>query len=182
MKAIKTIFILSIIGITVSCSATYDVKYDYDRQAQFSDFMTYDWMQAPENTRVNNLVVQRIKNAVNAELKAKGLTMTSNNPDVLIAEHHEKRDQLQISTWGYGRGYRGGHGPGGVSVYEFEEGSLILDFVDAKSKNLIWRGSAKAQVDDVDTPEQSEELISAVVKEILKNYPPSSSKIIHTNH
>jgi len=48
--------------------------------------------------------------------------------------------------------------------------------VDAKSKQLIWRGSAKAQVDNVDTPEESEKLINAAVKEILKKYPPSSSK------
>ena len=74
---------------------------------------------------------------------------------------------------GYRRGYRG---PSGVSTYQYEEGSLILDFVDAKSKKLIWRGSAKAQIDNVDTPEKSEKLINEAVKEILKEYPPSSSK------
>ncbi len=176
MKAIRIFFVLFFIGFTVSCSPIYDVKYDYDQQANFSDRKTFDWMQAPEKAGINSLVVQRVKNAVNAELKAKGLMMTSNNPDFLIAEYHGKRNQVQISDWGYRGGYRGGYGPGGVSVYEFEEGSLILDFVDAKSKQLIWRGSAKAQVDNVDTPEESEKLINAAVKEILKKYPPSSSK------
>jgi hypothetical protein len=34
---------------------------------------------------INNLDAMRIKNAVNAELKAKGLVLTSKNPDFLIA-------------------------------------------------------------------------------------------------
>ena len=66
--------------------------------------------------------------------------------------------------------------PVGVSAYEFEEGSLILDFVDPESNKLIWRGSAKAQIDSVDTPEKREKLINAAVNEILGKYPPSSSK------
>ncbi len=176
MKAIKIFFVLSFIGFTVSCSPIYDVKYDYDQQANFSDLKTFDWMQLPEKAGINSLVVQRVKKAVNAELKAKGLMMTSSNPDFLIAEHHGKRDQLQISDWGFSRGHRYRYEPARVSVYAFEEGSLILDFVDAKSKQLIWRGSAKAQVDNIDTPEKNEKLINAAVKEILKKYPPSSSK------
>ncbi len=180
MKVIKIYFVLFFIGFTVSCSATYDVTYYYDPQTNFSDLKTYDWMQVPETPGIDSLVVQRVKNAVDAELKAKGLMMTSNNPDFLIAEHLGKKDQVQVTDWGYGyghRGYRGGYrGTGGVSVYQYEEGSLILDFVDAKSKKMIWRGVAKAEVQKVDTPEEREKRINAAVKEILKKYPPSSSK------
>jgi Domain of unknown function (DUF4136) len=176
MKTAKIFSVLFFIGFTISCSSIYDVKSDYDRQTNFSTLKTFDWMQAPQRTRVNSLIVQRVKNAVNAELEAKGLTMTSNNPDFLIAEYHGKKDQIQISDWGYGRAHRYGYSPAGVSVYEFEEGSLILDFVDTESKKLIWRGSAKAQIDSVDTPEKSEKLINAAVNKILEKYPPSSAK------
>ena len=178
MNAVKIFFVLFFIGFTLSCSSTYEVKHDYDPQTNFSDLKTFDWMQVPEKTGIDGLVIQRVKNAVNAELKAKGLMMTSDNPDFLIANHVGERDQVQVSNYGYGyggRGYRGGYG-GGMSTYAFEEGFLILDFVDAQSKKLIWRGSAKAEVTDVNTPEKSEKLINAAVKEILKNYPPSSSK------
>ncbi len=180
MKAIKIFIVLFFIGFTVSCSTTYDVKYDYDQQTNFSDLKTFDWMQVPEKASIDSLVVQRVKNAVNAELKAKGLMMTSNNPDFLIAEHLGKKDKVQVTDWGYGyghRGYRGGsRGRSGVSTYQYEEGSLILDFVDTKSKKLIWRGSLKAEVQNADTPEKIDTLINEAVKEILKKYPPSSSK------
>ncbi len=89
---------------------------------------------------------------------------------------------------GYGYGphgrYRGGYGygphrrywggnwePGGISTYEYEEGSLILDFVDAKSKNLILHGSAKAVVGNEKTPEERQKKIYEIVQKILEKYP-----------
>jgi Domain of unknown function (DUF4136) len=182
MKTIRIFFVLFVIGFTVSCASVYDVKYDYDQQANFADLKTYDWMPVPEKSGINSLVVERVRNAVNTELKAKGLMMSSNNPDFLIAEHLGKKDKVQVTDWGYGYGPYGGYwggywGPGGgVSSYEYEEGSLILDFVGAKSKKLIWRGAAKAEVQNLNTPEKSEKVINEAVKEILKKYPPSSSK------
>ena len=174
MKASRVILVLFLIGFTVSC-ATYSVKHDYDLQANFAEFKTFDWMQVPEKADIDSLILQRVKNAVNAELKAKGLTLSSNNPDFLIAEHLGKNAKVRVSNYGYGYGYRY-RGYRGVSAYQYEEGVLILDFVDIKSKKLIWRGSATAVVQNVNTPEKSEKLINGAVKAILKKYPPSSSK------
>jgi hypothetical protein len=181
MRAVNALLVLFFIGFTVSCASIYGVQHDYDKQVDFANLRTYDWMSVPEKAGINSLVVQRVKNAVNAELQAKGIMMTSNNPDFLIAQHLGKKDKVQVTDWGYDYGphrrYWGGHwGRGGVSTYEYEEGSLILDFVDAKSKKMIWRGAAKAEVQNADTPAKSEKLINKAVKEILKKYPPSSSK------
>jgi hypothetical protein len=181
MRAINVLFVLFFIGFTVSCASIYDVQHDYDTQFNFANLKTYGWMPIPDKADIDSLNVQRVKNAVNAELKGKGLTMTSDNPDFLIAEHLGKKDKVQINDWGYGygpyAGYWGGDwGAGGVSTYEYEEGSLILDFVDAKSKKMIWRGAAKAQIDSADTPDKKQELINKAVNEILKNFPPKPSK------
>ena len=182
MKAIRAIFVLFFIGFTISCSTIYGVQHDYDKQVDFTNLKTYDWMPIPEKAGIDTLSIQRVKKAVNAELKAKGLMMTSDNPDFLIAEHLGKKDKVQVTDWGYGYGlgdrYGGGDywGPRGVDTYQYEEGSLILDFVDAKSKKMIWRGVAKAQIDDTNTPEKSEKLINEAVQEILKKFPPASSK------
>ena len=173
MKAIHAFFVLFLIGFVVSCSSVYGVRYDYDKQADFENLKTYDWMTVPEKANINSLNVERVKKAVSAELQAKGLMMTSNNPDFLIAEHLGRKDKVQITNWGYGYGPHGGYrGAGGISTYEYEEGSLILDFVDAKSKKMIWRGVAKADINNVDTPEKKEKLINEAVHEILKNFPP----------
>ena len=179
MKAIKIFLVLFFIGFTFSCSI-YGVKYDYDQQANFAEFKTFDWMQIPEKADIDSFILQRVKNAVNAELKAKGLTMSSSNPDFLIAEHLGKMNKIRVTDWGYGYSAYGRYGRSwgsrGVSTHQYKEGFLILDFVDTKSKKLVWRGSANAEVQNVNTPEKSEKLINAAVKAILKKYPPSSSK------
>jgi len=178
MKAIHAFFVLFLMGFVVSCSTIYGVQYDYDKQADFKSLKTYDWMTVPEKADIDSLNVERVKKAVNAELQAKGLMMTSKNPDFLIAEHMGKKDKVQVTNWNYGYGphvgYRGGYygGRGGVSTYEYEEGSLILDFVDAKSNKMIWRGVAKAEVQKTNSPEKAEKLINEAVQEILKNFPP----------
>ena len=181
MRAVNAFFVIFFIGFAVSCSTIYGVKYDYDQQANFADLKTFDWMPVPEKAGIDSFVVQRVKNAVNTELQAKGLMMTSDNPDFLIAEHLGKKDKVQINDWGYGYGPHGGYwggywGPGGVSTYEYEEGSLILDFVDAKSKKMIWRGVAKAEIDSAKTPEKKDKLTNEAVHEILKIFPPVPSK------
>ena len=178
MKAIHAFFVLFLMGFVVSCSTIYGLQYDYDKQADFKNLKTYDWMTVPEKADIDSFAVERVKKAVNTELQARGLIMTSNNPDFLIAEHLGKKDKVQVTNWGYGYGphyggYRGGYwGPGGTTASEYEEGSLILDFVDAKSKKMIWRGVAKAEVQNVDTPEKKEKLINKAVQKILKNFPP----------
>jgi hypothetical protein len=181
MKVIHAIFLLLLIGFLVSCSTIYDVQYDYDKRVDFKNFNTFDWMSVPEKADIDSLNVERVKRAVNTQLKAKGFMMTSNNPDFLIAEHLGKKDKVQVTNWGYGYGPYGGYwggywGPGGISAYEYEEGSLILDFIDAKSKKMIWRGAAKAEVNQANTPEKAEKLINEAVQEILKNFPPEPSK------
>ena len=173
MKAIHAFFVLFLMGFVVSCSTIYGVQYDYDKQADFNSLKTYDWMTVPEKADIDSLKVERVKKAVNAELQAKGLMMTSNNPDFLIAEHLGKKDKVQVTNWGYNYDQYGMDlGPQGVDTYQYEEGSLILDFVDAKSNKMIWRGVAKAEIDNVDTPEKKEKLINEAVQEILKNFPP----------
>ena len=78
--------------------------------------------------------------------------MTTVNPDFLIALHGGKQTKLDITDWGYSYGRHGRFRGGPIisgDVYEYEEGTLILDFVDAQSKELIWRGKAQGEIDSI---------------------------------
>ena len=178
MKKMLVLCLLVCFGIIVGCSPIYGVKYDFNKQTDFGMYKSYDWMPVPDKAGMNDLVVDRVKKAVASELGAKGLKQTSQNPDFLIAEHLGKEDKVEVDNWGYGYYgpimiYRGGFwGMDNVSTYQYEEGVLILDFVDAGTKKLFWRGAAKAHVQNVDTPEKSEKLINEAVNKILEKYPP----------
>jgi hypothetical protein len=157
------------------------VSHDFDSQADFAKLRTYGWLAAPESTsesvqkelQTNSLVEGRVKKAVNRQLAAKGLRETTQDPDFQVAFHTGVEDKTDIQSWGYGYGYWGMRG-GGISTIHYQEGTLILDFIDPKSKNLIWRGVGKKVLSGKTTPERSEKTINTAVEEILKKYPPSS--------
>lgn len=182
MKTVDIILVLFLMAITVSCSSIYGVSHDYDEKADFSGLKTYDWLAIPEKADINQLDVERLKTAVNNRLEIKGFKMNSDTPDFSIAVHFGKKDKIQVRDYGYDdgpfmgpRGRRfGGWGDRRVDTYQYEEGTLVLDFVDAKTKKLLWRGSGKARVGDAKTPEKRQKLINEAVEKILKKFPPAA--------
>jgi len=180
MMVFRALLVVCLSGFINACSSVYDVQYDYDLKADFTDLNSYDWLPAPDETDVDSLNATRIKRAVNAEMQAKGLTITSDSPAFFIVAHSRTQDRISVRDWGYSYDpfesyWSGQWGTEGISRYEYTEGSLILDFVDAGTKKMIWRGTAKAALDDQSTPEEKALLISEAVQKILKNFPPPAA-------
>ena len=57
-------------------------------------------------------------------------------------------------------------------VDQYEEGTLLLDFVSPRDRQLIWRGSAQSRLRDIKTPEKREARVREVVGKILERFPP----------
>ena len=66
MRKLIVVFIFLNIGFLISCSAIYDISYDYDRTTDFTSLKSYSWLQVPEKSDTNSLDAIRIKFAVNA--------------------------------------------------------------------------------------------------------------------
>jgi hypothetical protein len=178
---IRKFYTLSLMVLAVSCSSIYGVSYDYDEKVNFSRLRSYDWFPLTMNHaneksgRIDSISLERIRNAVYNQLESKGLTVSEKNPDFLIAVYLSTKERLSVSN--YGGPYPYPHyeyGPywGTLTIRQYEEGTLLLDFVDTESKQLIWRGSAKSDLDSVRTPQKREEVINEAVQKILENFPP----------
>jgi hypothetical protein len=188
----KVRWILLMVSLAlVSGCASIDVDVDYDPGYDFSALTTYDWLPVPDKTRVNELAIKNIQYSADRQLKAKGLTRSSEAPDFLIAIHGTKEQKVDVQEYGYayGSGFYGGPRAGdrrgrdyrdrtqfrhaeyrrGVDVYEYQVGTLVMDFVDTQKKELIWRGSATGVTDTRFTRED----IQMAVTKILENFPPS---------
>ncbi|VAW10465.1 putative lipoprotein, partial [hydrothermal vent metagenome] len=74
--------------------------------------------------------------------------------------------------WG-GMGW-GGMGWGGTNVSTRTEGSLYIDLIDAKNKELIWQGKGVGTLGNSKNMERKEQRIREFVAEILQQYPPNA--------
>ncbi len=185
MKDLWKFYASHLLVLVVGCSSIYGVSYDYNKYANFARLRTYDWLpftandEDRQNEKIDSISLRRIRTAVSNQLASKGLEVSSENPDFLIAVYLKTKERLSVINYGgpYVYPYYG-YGPyGGTStIVQYEEGTLLLDFIDSKSKQLIWRGSAKSDLDSVPTPEKREKMITEAVQKILENFPPPLSE------
>jgi hypothetical protein len=165
-------------------SSSVVVNSDYDPSANFLGYQTYGWLATPtESTgdpRLNSpLLDARIRNAVETQLKAKGYTKANTgSPDILVNYHVMVRGALDIRTindvYGYGPRHLRGWGAAGSTTHvrQVEEGTLLLDFLDPATQNLLWRGTAKGFVEPSLHPTEREKRIQDIIKRILDQFPP----------
>lgn len=160
--------------IALGCSSM-TVKHDYDPQVDFTRYQTYSWLhQKIESTGGtfggNPRNYERIQKAVNEELDAGGYTRDDDSPDFLVVIHGGVQDRINVQTLGYGYGYLRYWGVPQMELQRYAEGTLIIDFVDSESKNLIWRGWATDALEPSSDPVGD---IYNAVHKIMKNWPPS---------
>ncbi len=77
----------------------------------------------------------------------------------------------------FGRSYLGlGYGPyyGSSRVREYTRAKMVLDVLDARTDELIWRGWATKSLEDNPTPEAVRKYVKAAVEKILEKFPPAS--------
>jgi len=178
----KLLFPIFILLVAASC-ASIKVSSDFDKAAQFSGYKTYAFTPEVPNLNVEELNRKRLITAVENELSLKGFTK-SDNPDVLIdikITGEKKQTATATSTGGYG-GYYGGYryGWGGgmstttVNYDSYVEGTLFVEMIDAKKKELVWQGRGVGTIDPTASADKREKNINYAVKQIFTQYPPKA--------
>lgn len=173
MKLIK---LLSVLGFFIlsSCSSVY-VNTDYDKKANFAAYKTYAYNKSSiDKLEISDLDKKRILYAIDAVMPTKQFSK-SENPDVLINIFTKERERVDVYNnmgWGYGFGW--GWGPNWGMGYSrtttTPEGTLYIDIVDVKTKELVWQGIGTGYL--TTNTEKKDERIAEFVAKILEKYPP----------
>ncbi len=159
MKKWNTPLVLLLMVLVVGCSTIItDVNYDYDRSVDFTGLKSYAWEPFQSNPRIDKLTLKRVKRIVDEQLETKGYSAISANPDFLIAITGRK--DTKADHWSDG------------DRFTYEEGTLVIEFLDLRSKEPIWRGKAVGALDPSPTPEQREKNTNKAVARMLKHFPP----------
>ncbi|MDG6772759.1 DUF4136 domain-containing protein [Thiomicrorhabdus sp. ZW0627] len=183
----KTFLIISTLFLTLvlfGCSGI-PVNQDYDVNADFSKIRILQWLpesqqsipKASEYAKQNPLIAKRIENAIAANLSSKGMILAPGKADAYITYHMVIKKMLRSDpvspTFGFGFwGHHTGvmfHTP--QEIYEYEDGTLIIDIIDLDG-NLLWRGSSNTYLVEQGTPAKTTELVNAVVGKVMAQYPP----------
>ena len=169
----RTICLVLGLAVVTSTSAfAQKVSVDWDHDVNFSNYKTFAY--AKTKPVENPLMDQRIVDAIKAELSKKGLKAVDANPDMVFTyTAAAKQDTSYVTdSWGYGGGWRWGGGMGTSTTNSFTtiKGTIVVDLYDAKSKQMMFRGSATDTVSD--KPEKNADKINKGMKKLFEKFPP----------
>lgn len=138
-----------------------------DNNSDLSEYDTYSWVSAVENIPYmyaylnpngvlvfNNTSVKKMaKDAIELQLEARGFSEDLNNPEILVNfQILEEDTELRKYVLNNKQDYLG-FGPRSESVkmVPVDKGTIIINFMDAKTGNQIWQGFASGALkpDDV---------------------------------
>jgi hypothetical protein len=105
-------------------------------------------------------VGQVIRNDIARDLSSRGIQQVDQNPDFLVAYHTVMQNRLGLEDWGY-------YGP--PEAYEYTQGTIVVDFIDPRTRNVFWRGTASQVVNDPFNPDIDK--LNAAVDKLMRKVP-----------
>lgn len=136
----------------------------------FSSLRTYQLVK-PAHATMNPFMDQRIAEAIQAQLAAKGMQEVSSNADAVVAYHTGVQRERSATMMGAG-GWRMGGGMGTINQNIQNAGTLVVNISDAHSRQLVWRGTATDTLSS--KPDKNSQKIDKAVSKMFKKYPPKS--------
>jgi hypothetical protein len=172
--------------ILLPAVATAEVRVDYDRNRDFSQYRTFDieigTLIRPDGSvdERNTLAENRIRGAVTSELLSRGLEPADEQAGLIVRVSGRDTERVSLigsswpaysgyhwrRRWGYWRPYR--HGYWGAPYYDdvwthrYIEGALTVDVVERDTGALIYRA--------IVTDELGKDLDKQVTKSIDKAF------------
>jgi hypothetical protein len=177
----------AVLTLTACSSMRFASDHDPDAVNRMQEYRTYDWLPTEGNVVVDasratsEFLPKRIKHTIDDQLASNGYQLAAGGgADFLVGYHVSTAGKLDATTvntyYGYGYGWGGWYAPAMATntyVHEYTEGTLLIDVVDAQANELVWRGTAQAEVSETDSPQQTNQKIAAAVEGILARFPPT---------
>jgi hypothetical protein len=151
------------------CGTPARTGVEYNPKANFHRYQTYSWR--PGTPSASPLMDERIVNSVNHELQRKGLRPVANNGDLKVTYHVSLERRLDVVSWDYLDGpYWTDYWARRTEVREIPEGRLIVDLIDSKLNQIVWRGIATDELTSTESDIESH--VGRVTEEMFEDYPP----------
>lgn len=172
MKLKRIALIAALLQLFALTAFAQKVEVDYDKTTNFSKYKTYAWKPGAGTPAQNQLMNNRIIEAIEQQMASKGIVKVdpNDNPDLFVFYHAavDYETQLNTMSMGWGFGYYGGNAT--TYVEKIPVGTLLLEMGDPQVKKLVWRAQGKDTLSD--KPEKVDKTIQKVVEKMFKKFPP----------
>ena len=165
---------LTFAGGLLACAAVaaQDIRTNYMPGTDFAKYKTYKWVAIEGGQHPNQIVDAEIKQAIDGQLAAKGLTKTdSDKADLYVGYQIALNQEKQWNGYGMGGGIRWG-GMATATSSTINVGTLVLDMYDPIQKQLVWTGNATKTIDPSKSQEKNQKNLDKAMQKLLKGYPP----------
>ncbi|HLP95204.1 MAG TPA: DUF4136 domain-containing protein [Saprospiraceae bacterium] len=168
-------------GAVIGCSPFTKVYSEEEPGINLSKYHTFEWLsnQGVKGGNsgplwLNESTQNKIRAQVEIQLGRYGFKPCDDKPDLMLHYHIVvKNEVLYVRDWTCGGVFET---PGNydrchrVQPVHYREGTLIIDFIDTKTGNQVWRGAAIGVLDDM-VPEEADLRIKQAVEAIFQKYP-----------
>lgn len=173
---LSVLALLLVVPIT-GCASGPQIRIDMDARANMKAYRTFGFFNAlsTDGAAYASLLSTRLKAATRAQLERNGYTYSETEPQLLVNFYLKVVNKQELRSSGGYYGYRAGYygtwtGYPYVETVNYKEGTLNIDLVDAKQKQLVWQGIAEGEVSE-ESQRNPGPAIDRVVAEIFSNFP-----------
>lgn len=173
MKASALILLTTTCSLALaSCGVSIRSGSHFTQNADVSRPLTYAWSQVAEQTggdhrlRNNKFFEDRLHEAVEWELSMRGFRPATESPDLLIHHHLSLADHVMVDESIDEAGYTR------TEVFSYEEGTIVLHIVDARTGSDVWVAWAQANIEPAfHGPENMRKWVYDVVQAMFRRWP-----------
>lgn len=187
MKRLSLLLMSVSLVVLAGCSTKPNVETDHLADYDFSSLKTFSVAETKQDSKADLLIspftLSHIHSSLESELgKRYHSAAAGAKPDFVVSYHVVIEEKIDPRSYDdlygfgyYGRGYRYPrpffYGTNtGLRVYN--QGSLIIDIVDARTEKPIWRGVSEKRLSRGMAPQQQREVLSRAVTEVIAQFPP----------
>lgn len=170
-------FTISIVIYLAGC-ATIQVDSMQENAADFSAYQEFAFLPGPapaaaSDPRVNSITLRMVQENVREVLLQRGFTeVEDTQADFLVTPSAHVEREIEAGSYGWSPYV---HYPGSWGLYwgsyparEYPRGTIIIDIIDAATRQLVWRGWAEMRGADLTDPAR----IREAAEKTLARFPP----------
>ena len=166
---------LLLVLLLVACSGDAPVQSDYNPTIDFSAYRSFSFDKPSVQARKGSVahdprVMETIRETIVNDLGARPMLWRETGGDLSVSISLAASEETAVDQYGVNWDQDGGFSPGG-QVFQYKAGTLVIDFFDAASGQLAWRGWAHSAVTRTDDPDL--DYLAQVVVAMLAQYPPA---------